>query len=308
MKIIIVAPKTITKHKQTNEAFRYDLSFWNFLFPLQAIGHQAYFFDTSQYGDKELQLLIEREKPDLLFCIMTGDQGYCPYEPWETILNETQKGRLKTFNWFCDDTWRFEKFSMEACKHFHACTTPEKQYVEKYKEAGYDNIRYATWHANSDIYTGLRAPKKNDITFIGAPRGDRQFFIDALKTEGMDVNNPINVSLEDMVWAYSDSKIGLNFSKNPANNDTQMKQRMFEIPAAGSMLLTEYHENLENCYDIDKEIVTFRTTDELIEKLKFLLQRPKLVDTITESGHKRFLREHESRIRLKGVTEWIQKL
>ena len=92
-------------------------------------------------------------------------------------------------------------------------------------------------------------------------RGDRQFFIEALKAEGIGINNPTNVSLEDMVWAYSDSKIGINFSKNPANNNTQMKQRMFEIPAAGSMLLSEYHENLENCYDIDKEIVTFKTTD-----------------------------------------------
>ena len=41
---------------------------------------------------------------------------------------------------------------------------------------------------------------------------------------------------------------------------------------------------------------------------EFLLDKPKLVDTIAENGHKRYLAEHESRIRLKGVTEWIKNL
>ena len=30
MKIFIVAPKTITKHRASESSFRYDLAFWNF--------------------------------------------------------------------------------------------------------------------------------------------------------------------------------------------------------------------------------------------------------------------------------------
>ena len=91
MKIFIVAPKTITKHRASESSFRYDLAFWNFFLPLQALGQETYFFDTSVLGDNELKSEIEKRKPDLLFCIMTGDTNYCPKEPWDTIIEETNK-------------------------------------------------------------------------------------------------------------------------------------------------------------------------------------------------------------------------
>jgi spore maturation protein CgeB len=308
MKIFIVAPKTITKHRISKSSFRYDLAFWNFFLPLQALGHETYFFDTSALGNEELKSEIEKRKPDLLFCIMTGDSNYCPKEPWEAIIDETNKGRLITFNWFADDTWRFDNFSSQVCTNFHACSTPELACVEKYKDMGYDNITYATWHANSDLYSGLYPPKSNLLAFIGALHGDRSSYLNTITNSGIHVSYVDNASFEDMIWTYSNAKIGLNFSKNFNNGLSQMKCRMFEIPAAGSMLLTEYHENLENCYAIDKDIVTFRNSRELVEKLKYLNKNPTIVDRIAENGNKRFLEEHDSKVRLEKVVKWIQSL
>ena len=303
MKIIIVAPKSISSNP-----FRYDYAFWNFYFPMLSLGHDARFFDTSRLGDDELQKEIESFKPDLLFCIMTGDASYCPREPWQTIASETQKGRLKTFNWFCDDTWRFDSFSKKVCNNFHICSTPEKKFVEEYKKLQYDNIIYATWHANSDFYSNLCTKRDNLISFVGAPRGDRGTFLRALEEGGISVTHPMNASFEDLIFAYSNSQMGINFSKNSNNNKTQMKARMFEIPAAGSLLVTEYHENLSECYEIDKEIVTFGSSVEMIEKINFLSKNPKIVDNIRNRGHKRFLKEHDSKVRLNMVLNRIKEL
>ena len=273
MKIIIVAPKTITPHRHS-----------------------------------ELRSLIKEKKPDLLFCITAGDSNYTPFEPWKTIRNETQKGNIKTFNWFCDDSWRFESFSSQVCNFFHICSTPEPSKVESYHSIGYKNIFYANWHANSDFYSHLNIPRKNEIAFLGAPRGDRKLFLEALKENNIPIKHPQFASFEDLVETYSRSLIGINFSRNPANRTPQMKARLFEIPAAGGMLLTEHSKDIEKVFVPDKEIITFKTEEEMLLKAKHLLANPKLATKIAANGFKKFMREHESKVRLAQVIEKIKEI
>ena len=307
MKIIMIAPRTITMHRHIDSPFRFDYAFWNFYMPLLSLGHDVDFFDSSLHGDKELQELIEKKKPDLLFCVMTGDQKYCPHEPWETIQKETEKGRLMTFNWFCDDTWRFEEFASKYCWYFHAASTPEKHIIPKYKEIGYNNVVHGTWHANSDAYSNLFSKKVKHISFVGQPHGERLQVFNKLKTRGIHVHHATNLSFEDMIHMYSSSHIGLNLSKN--GNDPEMKLqlkgRMFEVAAVGSLLLTEDAEGLDECFENDKEIIVFHSIEELIAKATYLIEHPSTTEKIAFNGHQRFLKEHDSKIRLKNVLDAI---
>ena len=86
-----------------------------------------------------------------------------------------------------------------------------------------------------------------------------------------------------------------------------MKQRIFEIPAGAGLLVTEYHEGIEEYYDIDKEIITFSTIQEFKEKMNFFKSRSKIVEKIAMAGHKRFLKQNTSEKRLAGVVEEIMK-
>ena len=304
MKIIIVAPKSTSK----GSPFRYDYAVWNFYLPLMSLGHQVVFFDSSKYGDKELQFMISKEKPDLLFCIMTGDINYCPKEPWDTIKSETIKGNIKTFNWFCDDSWRFENFSKHVCGFFHCASTPEIYGPELYKKNGYNNIIQATWHANSELYSGLNITKKQQVAFVGAEHGERSIFLNLLRSSHIKVNKPNFAGFEDLIEAYSNSLIGINFSKNSVNQGTQMKARPFEITACGSMLITEYTEGIEEFFKIDKEIICFKTSSEMLEKVKYLINKPSLAANIAKSGHNRFLKDHQSKIRLQKLIQEIKKI
>jgi len=87
-----------------------------------------------------------------------------------------------------------------------------------------------------------------------------------------------------------------------------MKTRMFEIPGAGALMITQHHDGLEEFYDIDKEIVTFRTVEEFSEKAKNLLKNPERLEKIAAAGHKRWLAEHDSKVRLKKVLKQIGDL
>tara|TARA_Y100000593_G_scaffold94594_1_gene194494 strand:+ start:3929 stop:4864 length:936 start_codon:yes stop_codon:yes gene_type:complete len=311
MKIVLVAPKSITRHKVEHTAFRFDYAYWNFYLPLLSLGHDVTFFDTSIWGNKELQELIEHQKPDMLFCIMTGDAGYCPQEPWDTIKAETESGRTFTFNWFCDDAWRFDSFSKVACQYFNAVvTTDNPEDVQKYVDIGYNNSIFAPWHANSDAYSGVYSPKTTHISFIGNPYGDRAPTFEALKDAGLKVEHHTGVGFEDMIWYYSQGLMGLSLSKN-SNDDAGkliLKARPFEIAAVGSLLVAQNAVGLEDCFIPNKEVIAFDTISELVEKCRFLSTKPKIINELANAGHRRFLKDHDSKVRLSKVLQQIRKI
>lgn len=294
----------------SNKTYRgsMDGGWWYFYLPLRDMGHEVYFYDTVLGSDKSYAEVIEEFKPDLIFCIMTGDAGIAPMEPWDDILNETKTGRTKTFNWFCDDTWRYDNFSKNACRYFNVCSTPEKSRVEDYKKDGYNNIIVANWHANSKFYeTKAYGEKTTDISFIGNLTMSRKSFFNRID---IPITFLSGITQEELFDAHTTTKIGINLSHN--DNDiqgkTQMKQRIFEVPAGGGMLLTQHHEGIEDYFEIDKEIVTFKNSDEFCQKAKFLITNPKVSRSIAENGYKRFTKEHDSAIRLRQTLQDIGKL
>jgi len=302
MKIILVHNKTLVHGGRP----RLDGGYWNVYIPLMSLNHDVYFYDTVDPEEKDLNSIIERIKPDLIFCCMTGDTGLTPHEPWEDIIKETESGRTRTFNWFCDDTWRFDTFSSQVCSNFTVCSTPEKRYIKKFKDIGYNNILLGGWHANIDLYP-RHAEKNLDVTFCGRPNSDREWYTDYLKKQGVNMEYFYGLAHEDMTWLHSSSKIALNFSKNTnaIESSTQIKARVFEVPAAKTLLMTEYTEDIEEFFAPDKEIITFEGPIELFEKIKFLLQREQLLQDIASRGHERFMREHESKIRLSSILNKI---
>lgn len=240
---------------------------------------------------------------------MTGDPSLTPHEPWEGIIKQTEKGNCITFNWFCDDTWRFESFSSKVCKYFHACSTPEVHYIDRFKDIGYNNIILGFWHTNKDLYP-LNNEKDVDISFCGRLNRDRKYYIDYLTSNDINVENYHGIPREEMLRLICNSWIGINFSKNYNARPPvlQMKGRMVEIPAGNTLLLTEYAPGIEEHFAIDKEIITFKTADEMLKKASYLLKKPKLVQKIAEKGHQRFLHDHASKVRLSQTIKKIVSL
>ena len=291
----------------TNKLYRGNLDngWLHFYLPLKEMGHDVQFFDTT---NKEEDLLerVEEQKTEFVFCILTGDENIAPYEPWEELEYLTKKGDRIVFNWFCDDTWRYDTFSKKVAKYFTHYSTPEPSYVERYKEDGLNNIILMNWHCNLSLYENVaKRERVYDISFIGYLNQHRKAFI-----ENSDIPISIfnKISHEELVEKLFQTRIGLNLSinDNDIEKKTQMKLRMFEVPSAGAMLLTQYHEGIEYFYEIDKEIITFKDLYEYNEKLKFLLKNEKLVKKISTNGYKRFIKEHESKKRLGTLIEKVE--
>jgi len=297
MKILLTLNKTYRD--------QIDGGYWYVYLPLKQMGHKVYFYDTVNPVEKDFSKVIDNFKPDLIYCCFTGNRHITPYEPWEEIKKETESGRTKTFNWYCDDSWRFDEFSSVTCKYFNVCSTPDPTYIKRYREIGYNNIIAGIWHSNISLYNNIPFKDKDiDISFVGGITPSRETFFESCQ---LPVQTTSGVSQGEMLKFYSQSKIGLNLSTN--DNDplkrTQIKQRIFEIPAAQTLLFTQYHEGIEEYFKIDKEIVIFKTVEECREKAKFLLKNDNLVERLALAGYNRFLLEHESRIRLKHLLNKI---
>ena len=185
MKIILVCNKTLpSKNGRFVDPISYDYVYKNF----KKLGHSVTFYDTVEEQKESLLEITLRIKPDLIFCCMTGDKYLTPYEPWEDIKYITKNNLSKTFNWFCDDAWRFDSFSSKVCWYFHFCSTPEKYCIEKYKKIGYKNIMLGFWHADAELFNE-NVEKDIDVSFCGQLHSNREQFISYLRGEGIDVKH-----------------------------------------------------------------------------------------------------------------------
>ena len=312
MKILLTTNKTLL-NLVTGKTW-VDGGYYNTYLPLKDMGHDVYFWDTYNPDEPDYLKVVDQFQPDLIFCCVTGDPRITPYEinALEVISDITENSNIKTFNWFCDDTWRFDSFSSKACWFFNACSTPEPDYVEHYKQIGYENIIVGGWHTNQNFYPKQKVEKIYDITFIGQINNlDRKNYIDHLRNNGLRVEAFHGLSHEEMMSVLCQSKIGINFSKNYNGRPirTQMKLRPFEIAAAtGTMVLSEYHHGLEYFFDINKEIVCFTNAEEMLQKATALLNDDALRKKIALNGNKRFISEHSSHKRMEYILKEIEKI
>ena len=111
------------------------------------------------------------------------------------------------------------------------------------------------------------------------------------------------LSDRDMVQMYSRSKINLGFSA--CNTDDaeerilQIRLRDFEIPMSAGFYLVEYMEELEEFFEIGKEIVCYSGPEDLVEKVQYYLKHDTEREKIRQAGYERSLRDHTWHKRLE---------
>ena len=94
---------------------------------------------------------------------------------------------------------------------------------------------------------------------------------------------------KNMPKVFNGSGINLNISRIQQRKGTN--QRVFDVPACKAFVLTDYKEELEELFDLGKDIVTFRSFDDLKEKIRFFSD-PSKRSSFIEQGHIRVLSTH----------------
>jgi len=101
----------------------------------------------------------------------------------------------------------------------------------------------------------------------------------------------------ELVKMYSRSKINLSFSTCGnthvgTKRIMQIRLRDFEVPMSGGFFMTEYFDELEEFFDIGKEIVCYENKQDLVSKIAYYLKHDAQRERIRKAGHERCLRDH----------------
>lgn len=181
---------------------------------------------------------------------------------------------------------------------FDVCWTSTPSACEKYLVVGANPI-FLPEGANPDVYHPMDLPFEYDVSFVGQCYGVRPGIVADLERRGVRVAafgpgwpaGPL--PLEDMVAVYARSRINLGFGGVGGGDEFLcLKGRDFEVPMAGGLYLTHHNPELELVYRVGEEIVCYRGTDDLADRVRSLLERPQEAARIRASGHARAVREH----------------
>lgn len=112
-----------------------------------------------------------------------------------------------------------------------------------------------------------------------------------------NIHNPL--SDQEYANLLSNSSIVLNIPESRFGHEYSNPHvliganlRDFEVPVAGSLLITQKNEEICTLFSENNEMITFSNEWEMIDKLRFYISHPEISFKIATAGHHRVKAEH----------------
>jgi spore maturation protein CgeB len=101
--------------------------------------------------------------------------------------------------------------------------------------------------------------------------------------------NPVYAEYNEVL---NGAKIALVFLSK-LNNDTYTR-RVFEVPAAKTVMLSEYTDDMASLYQNEKEIFFFADKNQCLTTIHRLLDKPELIEAVANQAYDRLMTDgHE---------------
>ncbi|MBC7695255.1 MAG: glycosyltransferase family 1 protein [Burkholderiales bacterium] len=111
----------------------------------------------------------------------------------------------------------------------------------------------------------------------------------------------------EMYQTLHDSLISFNIHEDLLKGNVG-NMRMFEATGVATALLNDFGNNITSLFEPDKEIITYKTLPEAVEKLNYYLQNPIVTKEIGLNAQKRTLKEYNYTNYTIQMTDFIKKL
>jgi spore maturation protein CgeB len=111
-------------------------------------------------------------------------------------------------------------------------------------------------------------------------------------------------SHEEMARLYNLVKVNLNITETQFK--TTLSPSIFNILACKGFALTDYRMDLEEFFDLGKELVCFRDENDLREKIKYYIRNPDEREEIGRRGLEKVLASHTYKNRIERMIKCIE--
>lgn len=98
----------------------------------------------------------------------------------------------------------------------------------------------------------------------------------------------------------------INFNCTSKQMKGAVNQRIFDVPATGSFVLTDWREQMDELFDPHTEIACYHEPEEVPELIRHYLKHPQERQRIATAARKRILAEHTWQHRLQSMIQQLR--
>lgn len=261
---------------------------------------------SEQFANK-----IESFRPDLILIV---DYFYIPEQLFQIL--ETQK-KSSVVAWWIGDLFDRKLVFRHKCVDKFYFT--DSYFIDYAADAGILNSGYLPLAYNPRIFKQISSDtRKSTLAFVGAYSENRvellmqirePVFVVGKKWDRMAAVqhevSPCRVSIERVAKIYN-QHIGVLNIKNSGNVVNGLNMRTFDAPACGCVVINDYLKDVEQCFDIGKEILVYQCVEELNEQYRRIRSNENDRRRISEAGRRRVIAEHQYSHRLKTIIKEIK--
>ena len=291
--------------------------------PLRKIFKEVVNFDpqeeTYKHGKKEMNRrfleTLRKEKPDYLHLFLVWDEFYP-----ETLFKIKEiLPNVKVTHWNGDDDIKFDHYTVPYSAVIDYQLISQLQFTKRYDKAGIP--WFDVLGADIEKFRPLNLKKKYDVVFVGTPKGDRLRYMRYLLTKkvnfklagaGWDDYPEFKeyyigkLSDEAFVKFINESKISLCFSQN-FFAVPHVLERSIAVNACKSFALTEYVEGYFPKFTEGVDFVTFKSEQEMYEKIVYYLKHEKEREKIAQKAYEKVTKKFSNQKLLGDAFYAIEK-
>lgn len=183
--------------------------------------------------------------------------------------------------------------------HLDLALTAAPEAADWYRKEGCAALYFPEASDTSLFHPMPESGKVYDVSFVGSRYGIREQIVLALRRAGIRVAaygsgwESGRIATEEVPRLFAQSRIVLGVSSIGHCADfVGLKLRDFDAPISGSCYLTQHNDDLNDLYAIGKEIVTYHSIGDCVNKARYLLANKVEREAIASAGRARALQDH----------------
>lgn len=198
--------------------------------------------------------------------------------------------------------------------HIDLALTAAPECVTWYQQEGCPALFFPEASDPEIFHPMPELPKIHDICFVGGRYGIREQIVDALRKAGIRVSafgsgwEGGRIDTESVPKLFAQSRIILGIGTIGHCSDFYaLKMRDFDAPMSGSFYLTHDNHDLRALFAVDKEIATYHSIEDCVEKARYYLAHENERESIASAGYQRASDEHTWNNRFDGLLSTLKQ-
>lgn len=262
---------------------------------------------------------VEAFRPDLVLAMAQAPLS-------RQVLKRLRADGVATAMWFVEDHRLFTYWQAFAPYYDIFAVIQKEPFFQKLKDIGVNNALYLPPACLPSLHRPVSAgPAEkrrfgSDLSFLGAGYPNRRRLFTRLKdfdfkiwgTEWEDAPDLASlvqeggrrISPEEAVLIYNSSSINLNLHSSVGPEEVGrgdfVNPRTFELAACKAFQLVDRRSLMPELFR-EGELATFETAGELLESVRYYLNKPEERAAIAQRGFARVLAEHTYAARMKTL-------